>query len=87
MQHEIKWDKDVNDEDHESLDKAISETLRSDHSPLNACHQGPVQIALSYSDPLNASVVGKIACSCGAHIGSVRGASDGSKMTLTAIEH
>ncbi len=86
MKCEFDWHTNIDQETRKSTEDEITEDLGSAHSPVKACHGGPVRVTLSCADALNETIVGNVKCKCGAPIGVINGASDGSKVTYSAVE-
>ena len=87
MNCEFDWRTNINEETRNLAEGKIVQDLQSPHSPIIACHDGPVSVTLSTPDPFDETLTGNIKCKCGARIGIVNGKSDGSKMTYSVIKN
>lgn len=82
---EFSWISNVSDDDKRSAEEAIRSTQKSNHSPVVFCHSGAVAVTLSSPDPLQATLIGNMTCSCGKPRGIIRGRIDGSDITFEAV--
>lgn len=84
MHPDFVWHVTLSQTQMEAAEAHIREDLLGGHIPFQACHAGPVQVALGSSDPLASTIVGNIKCSCGELIGAVEGTSSGSSLSYAA---
>lgn len=80
------WHSNIDQETRKLAEDKITRDLEGPHSPIKACHGGPIRISLASPDPFNETVTGNVRCECGAVIGVINGTSDGAKMTYSRVQ-
>lgn len=87
MEYRFSWIPNVPDQTRKAAEDAIRKDQESGHSPITFCHDGIVTVTLASPDPLQMTLVGNMKCSCGKPRGAIAGRSDGSTITLDAVNN
>jgi hypothetical protein len=79
MDIDFVWTTPTTTEFRDDLESKIRDDIESD-SDMRPCHSGKITVELSSTDPLEATVNGKVVCECGKIFKIFSGPIDGSTL-------